>query len=247
MGAVCRIGLKAGGWLVEVWQGPEADEFGATEGEDRGGFLEVGEEEAEEEVGGGSVVLGKDAYDIEEASGGLRDDGDGLEDEGGGLDKDCDRFEEDVDGLEENVGGNEFELLELGGLDGDWRGVEENVGWLEQDIGSNGLKSFEFLETLSELETCCGLSVTELLFPESTTTLISLEEDEEALGSDFGKSFFPVEGLPGRNSRKFVKKDFKNPKTRGKIRNINHIVCPFKINPLFGCWENKNNVSKCEI
>ena len=80
--------------------------------------MEVGEE-AEEEVGGGSVVLRKDAYDIEEASGGLRDDGDGLEDEGGGLDKDCDRFEEDVDGLEENVGGNGFELLELGGLDGD--------------------------------------------------------------------------------------------------------------------------------
>ena len=95
---------------MEVWQGPEADEFGATEGEDWCGFLEVGEEEAEEEVGGGSVVLGKDAYDIEEASGGLRDDGDGLEDEGGGLDKDCDRFEEDVDGPEENVCGNGFEL-----------------------------------------------------------------------------------------------------------------------------------------
>ena len=65
--------------------------------------MEVGEEEAD----GGSVVLRTDAYDLEEATGDLRDDGDG------------DRFVEDVDGLEENVCGNGFELLELGGLDGD--------------------------------------------------------------------------------------------------------------------------------
>ena len=65
------------------------------------------------------MVLRIDAYDVEEATGGLMDDGDGLEDEGGGLGEDCDRFEEDVDGLEENVCGNGFELLELGGLDGD--------------------------------------------------------------------------------------------------------------------------------
>ena len=115
---------------MEVWRGPKVYEFGTTEGEDWGGFLKVGEEEAD----GGSVLLRTDAYDLEEATGGLRDDGDG------------DRFEEDVDGLEENVCGNGFELLELGGLDGDWSGVEENVGWF----------------------TCCGLSVTGLLFPEDS-------------------------------------------------------------------------------
>ena len=49
------------------------------------------------------MVLGKYAYDMEESTGVLRDDGDGF-------DEDRDRFEEDADGLEENVGGNGFEL-----------------------------------------------------------------------------------------------------------------------------------------
>ena len=58
------------------------------------------------------MVLGKYAYDMEESTGVLRDDGDGLEDNGGGFDEDWDRFEEFAGCLEKNVGGNGFELLE---------------------------------------------------------------------------------------------------------------------------------------
>ena len=58
------------------------------------------------------MVLGKYAYDMEESTGVLRDDGDGLEDKGGGFDEDWDRFEESAGCREKNVGGNGFELLE---------------------------------------------------------------------------------------------------------------------------------------